>query len=922
MPEYIWYIGFAISIAFALSSSILIGRRIFKTGVEHFSSRILIISSIIDASLCGLLFLLQGTTELYRIITSGSFSVDKFVIAAVFLVIPGKIIWNYFAIQGKLIAKFHLKPYGTDTFSDGIASLCKTMGVSTPTILSSHLIDSPFVFGLRSSKAILAIPKSWRHLNNSRQQIQLLHELAHIRNHDIGFLAWSNACLRDLRFLFIVLPALIFYSYFAGYSYTISSISLYLACSFILFVMLRYVVRKRETLADMTAALLIRSGKVGDVISQHEIHTIESNINSGQTVKPKLTDTIQRWLTDKTLFAKKQRLWKTSLWIFNFFHASHPSNSERIRAISTQNDIPQQPASPLGDSFWAGTALGLLGVVVGIGSYWFAVFIQEPSEETGFVRLPFEVYGMISTIPMGFLAIFLSLPVLSSLRLPTLNRQFFLLLLTRYAVALAGACLTCPLILIAGAFNQDVLLLLVTCVLWYVFITAFGLGVNSIVISSWVTIRYQQSSHIAELRKGILAFGLFMIVVFGLISVGGILINNEMTFYGINVVFSTIGGGAFVSLAVRGSRFSETEQYIITCAPFLVYRLEGKWFKTLVWAIHSFYITALLLVFASLIYFATYFVFGKILYNLDSTLGIFIAGGACCTAIVMLERYGISRISERKRSKIHNLHHCLKMLSIPVDSQARKKINKVAASYDLGTEGTRNRALNLTMHDAYEVVSLILDDPNQNGKIDHISKWVLNCQQSAGFGLWPTSSPRLYSTYQAISILREFNLLDKCDPDLHISWIKTLQQTDGSFKGPWSKRAAWEDTFYAVKSLDILGSSLDPEKAHLCRTWCSEILSEKGVKENRPDIIYPSFGALTALGTVDDCLLQLVSDWFSSAVEELLLTNISLNYENVHFSVMVYDLLNTNSKIPFQQLTLLTERICTALEAELADIHI
>lgn len=126
MPEYVWYIGFAISLVFALSSSILIGRRIFKTGIEHFSSRILIVSSIINASLCGLLFLLQGITELYRIITSTSFSLDQFIFPAVFLVIPSKIIWNYFAIQRKLVAKFHLKPYGIGAFAASVNSLCKT----------------------------------------------------------------------------------------------------------------------------------------------------------------------------------------------------------------------------------------------------------------------------------------------------------------------------------------------------------------------------------------------------------------------------------------------------------------------------------------------------------------------------------------------------------------------------------------------------------------------------------------------------------------------------------------------------------------------------------------------------------------------------------------------------------------------------
>ncbi len=59
MSECAWNIGFAISLIFAISSSLLIGRKVFRTGVEHFSSRILIFSTIIDASLCSLLFLFQ-----------------------------------------------------------------------------------------------------------------------------------------------------------------------------------------------------------------------------------------------------------------------------------------------------------------------------------------------------------------------------------------------------------------------------------------------------------------------------------------------------------------------------------------------------------------------------------------------------------------------------------------------------------------------------------------------------------------------------------------------------------------------------------------------------------------------------------------------------------------------------------------------
>ncbi|MCK5225203.1 MAG: hypothetical protein KAQ89_00645 [Planctomycetes bacterium] len=922
MPEYIWNIGFAVSLVFTVSFCILIARRVFKSGVEHFSSRILILSGIINTCLCGLLFLSQGIYEVIRISISDSIRLSQFLIPFVFIAVPARILWNYFSIQKKPVTHYNLQPCTTKEVNTKIAAICKTMGINPPSILSSGIVHSPFVFGHRSSKAILAIPERWLNSNGSRQYIQLLHELSHIRNHDVGFLAWSNACLQDLRLLFMLLPALIIYSYFFGYSYTIPSISLYLACSFILFVMLRYVIRKRESLADMTASMLIESGKVKDVITSQETYTAILDTNARRKSNPKFTDKIQRWLSDKAMFSKRKKTWKALLKFFNFFNLLHPTISSRVIKINSHNAITQQFSSSLGDSFWAGVSLGLLGVIIGLSSYWFAVFIQKPAEDLGFVRLPFNVYGMISPIPLGFLAIFLALPTWSAVKGPILNRHLFLPLLARYATALAGACLACPLILMAGTVDQDVLLLLAIYILWYIFITAFSFGINVILVSLWVTIRYLQSSHTAELRKAIWSFVLFAIAIFSLILVGCVLINNDMGFHGSNVIFSTIAGGAFVSLTGRGARFSETEQYVILCAPFLVYRFEGKWYKILVYAMCSFYTTALLFIFAPLIYLAIDITLGNLFQNIDSTLGIIIAVAASCAVMVLLERNGLKRISEHKRSKINILCHCLKLLSIPINTNDIKRINEVINSYDLKIRGGRIRKSNLTMHNAYEIISITQDDTSQSKTLAHVSKWVLKCQTEGGFGLWPTSSPRLYSTYQAISILRDVELLDKCNADMHISWIKTLQQPDGTFKGSWSERDPWQDTFYAVKSLSILGTSLDPDKAKLCKNWCNGILTNEGLKSDKPDIIFYCFGVLIALGKVDDEISKLVSDWLSSKIEELLLTNISLDYENVHFIIMTYNLFDGQLNISSEPVNLLRDRIQMALSAELAGIRI
>lgn len=923
MPESVWNIGFAISLVFALSSSILIGRRIFKTGIEYFSSRILIVSSIIDVSLCGLLFLLQGTTELYRITTSTSLSIDQFIVPVVFFVIPGKIIWNYFAIQRKTVATFHLKPSGNNVLTARVDSLCKIMGICPPMLLSSQLITSPFVFGHRSDKAILAVPANWQSLNKHYQHIQLLHELAHIRNHDIGFLAWSNACLRDLRFLFMFLPALLMYCYFGGYRDTIPSVGLYLACSFFLFVMLRYVIRKRETLADMTAALLTKSGDISNVISEQEIHAIESHRTSAKTAKPKLTDKIQQWLTDKALFSTQQGLWKTLLRLFNFFHTFHPSNVERIRTISARNDLTPQPVSLLGDSFWAGITFGLLGVIIGLGGYWLSMFTQNPRDNTEILRLPFKIYGLAAPLALGFWVIFLTLPYWSSFRNPRLDGTFLLSQLKSQSIALAGACLTCPVVLTAGISDRNVHILTAMCTLWYIFIVFFGFAISIVSVFLWITIRYLQSSQSVNLKKGFWTLAPFTIIVFGFVIMGMGLMNNFLVFQGTNLIFSTFIGVVIFLLAIGYSRFSEKDKYFILCFFRFIFLIEGKNLK---WIGRIFDIAgcpSLLIGFGLPVYLAIDLIFAETLKNISVRSGLLFLIISSCAILVIIRTRDIRRVRESKRTKVYRLSHCLQLLSKPPGTQLREKMNRIIATYAFTNCSRLRKKCNLTVNDAYEYMRLISNDKSQENLISQPLSWILQCQQSGGFGLWPGSSPRLSSTYQAISTLNEKKALKKCDTQKHISWVQKFQQPDGSFKGPWSKRDAWEDTFFTIRSLFLLGSSLPPDKAKHCENWTRSTLIKEGIEGNRADVIYYCLSILDALNKLDNETINVILNWLPSKIEELLLANIALNYESVHYTIMIYKMLCSHRErlIDNESITLLTERIYAALKAELADIH-
>ena len=111
---------------------------------------------------------------------------------------------------------------------------------------------------------------------------------------------------------------------------------------------------------------------------------------------------IRRWLLDKAMFSKKQKLWKFLLAIFNFFHSLHPDRIDRLKTIASVKSMwdKVQVSSP-GSSFWAGISLGLLGVIVGLGGYWLSVFTQNLQDNTEILHLPFNMYGLAAPAGCG-----------------------------------------------------------------------------------------------------------------------------------------------------------------------------------------------------------------------------------------------------------------------------------------------------------------------------------------------------------------------------------------------------------------------------------------------------------------------------------------------------------------------------------------
>ena len=913
MSDFVAVPAFFLSIALTLFFAILIGRKLFKTGVEHFSSRMLILTGIFNAFLCiGLLF--SQTVSNSSISTFG-----RLFTGLLTTLIPVRIFWNYLTLPKNITTQFNLKPHSSDAVTSTITSLSKSMEIVPPMIFSSDSIRAPFVFGRHSSKASLAISDQWHGFDNSRSYTILLHELAHIRNHDIGFLAWSQAYTKDLKCLLIVFPTLITLGYVLQYQQITSSLCIYLSCLLALFGLLKYTLRKREYLADMTAALLIESGHLEQTISFHTVESLNRHVNSTQGHKAKLGDRVYRWLTDKAMFSKYPRRWTVALQILTFFRVSHPERSKRIENASSVNKKIANPQVTLGDSFWAGITLGFLGVAIGLCGYWLSGPMQYASEAIDCFQLSYTLYGLAAPMAVGFWVVFVTLPFWASLCNPNLDKTFFKSLLKRHGVAFVTACIISLLILTADPTQANFKILCVLCILWQVLITLMGFCVSIVSVFLWNITRYFQASTVKNIKKSLWTFVPLLIVSPGGTFLGMRWINNDRVFQGANLLFSTLVAIVFFLKVVGRSRFSEPDHYMtLSCLRF-TYRIEGnnflRWNKLIDMVVYPLFLLFPIL----LLYSGIFLLFRDTFEDLSirSAIISLIIIGCIILVLIQLSERGNSRIA--RRQKIYRLFYCLKLLSKPQTTKTLNIINRVAESY--GLRGNKlKKPLNLTTQDVHELYQLA--EGNCSELFEKTVKWVLLCQLPGGFSLWPQSSPRLVSTYRALSILKDSNRLDSINSSKHVSWIQSYQQPDGSFKGPWSKRNIWEDTFFAAQSLNILKASLEAKQAEQCHQWCHRILLD-GIAKDRADMVYYSVGSLNALNCLDEDTKHTISNWLSEKTEKLLLANIGLNYENVHFTVMAYDILNQTTPLPSMapQIQLLTNRIQVALNAELEDIR-
>lgn len=920
MSGYSFYI-FSIS-AWTVSIAVwyVVGRGVFKAGIEHYSSRILLLSSIINVGLCSILLCMQAAIIFMHAFEFGRIRLPHLIIALSFLILPARSVWNLVMVRKRFIKHFHLEHCDSRNITSSVLSLASTTGIRPPAIVSSTRVAVPFVFGLNSNDTFLAIPDQWEDLACDSRRVMILHELGHIRNRDVGFLTWAFSFVRDLRWLLWIVPLVAVICVFLGAAHMTSMCILYMACLIILYMLFRHVIRKREGLADLTAAMLIQVGKIDETFTDLQ-YAAPGLHRSASYARARLFRRIGNWLWDKAMFGQSRWFWKGLYIIHDFFASTHPTASSRTNAIINRFESARQSSLGKGECFWAGLSLGLLAVIVSLGGFWWAKYLLGYQTYEDIMLVPYELFLLAGAPAIGFVALLFVLPAWASLQAVAPRRKILVSLLTRYLIGFLGGCSICPLILVEGWMLLEIRALAVLSVIWLIFIFGFGLGANVVLLVLWLQFRYWLREFLVDLVWLLYCCGIGVGLVTACFTLGFVFVLKGNVVVGTNLLVSMILGLLTLSLLIRGSSVSGTDQYAVFKMGPLVYRCQGKnfrWFGPLLGS-GSFILLGFVpagIAFSCL----SLFLFFRV-NAMDNFLGLVIAAIVGCCVLLLLGWRWSKCITQTRLQKVYTLYSSLRILGTKASSALPGIRSIVNAYFGRSQSSTDLAPKAMTSRQVFAVASLTNNEQCPEAAAG-IIRWLEACRTEPGFGPWPGSTTRLSSTYHCLYALQRMNALHVIDDNRLVCWLKSLQRPEGCFRGIWSKRPLWEDTFLAAGSIDILGSALEPDRRESCQLWIRNTLDSHGIRKHRMDVVYYCMGTLDAIKKLDDEITENVANWLLPEIDQLLLSNISHNSENVLCVLRVYDILHKHGKMSLspEKHTLLVDRIAVALDAELLGI--
>jgi hypothetical protein len=700
-----------VSCAIAALICLVIGGNVRKSGLEHYSSRILLFSAIINTAVCNTILLLMGIYGLWAIREASQLDLLHFVMIVPLFVLPVRSIWNFFTTAKRLQKQLDLQPIETDQLQKVTHSLSTMMEITCPVILSSPLVTTAIVFGHSSKKVFLAVPANWPSAIDYRQRAVLCHELAHIRNKDVGFLTWSFAFLADLRWLLILFPIITIVSSFTKVELLLAANTLYLVCLIILWLLTRSVLRKRELLADQTVAMLMESGKIAEAMNEQQ-----SSLSSGLHVNLRasksstIINRIRNWLADKALFAERRNFWELTSKVFDTVYSKHPSFIERLKGIKNGDRIGSVFSVRFAESFWAGVSVGLLGVLIALGGLWFGRYFLKLQDYEEIVKIPYDLYGVVGPLAIGVVALLFVLPGWSSIKAIVPTGKRLISLLCRYLIGLLGAAIVSLLILIGGWPYIEVKVLCVLNIIWAFFILLFSLGVNIVMLVLWLQNRYFSSHFFTDLRWAMYSEVLGICTVVAGFVIALVIFLRGAVILGSSIFLSMLAGAFTLTIVAGHSNISGTEQYAIFVIGSWVYRYEGRNFKYWAPLIGSSGFALLCYIPAAVIFVIIYTVTRLYVESLDNFVALVLLGIIGCSVLVILSQRWSKCINEVRRHKICSLCESLALLERNIYADSKKVIDRLLDVYTVADKThPSEEARILTTQNIFELTRLVTE---------------------------------------------------------------------------------------------------------------------------------------------------------------------------------------------------------------------
>ncbi len=914
-----------VSTAVAAWIGLHVARSIHSAGVEHYSGRILILAAITNTAIVALMLLLLSAAALRTALTPGGFHVADLTLGILLLILPVRAVWNYIKTPVRIIRPLGLTPIRIKEHRIEVAAVASAMGGAEPSILSSPRCRMPFVFGRDSKHTHLALPDTWNTVDASSRFIMLCHELAHIRNRDVGFLTWSAAFLNDLKWALLLSPIVMALSLLGGQAHLPRAAVLYVACLLILWILTNTVVRSRELLADATVAMLIDSGEIARTLDEILLAP-ETGLHLRDTGSSGVISRITDWVADKAMFSRHAAFWKPMARFAEMALATHPSVSVRRQAIHRGRTATADSVVDKGQAFWAGLTLGVLAVLIALGGFWTGKYILGWDDDEQIVLLSYRCWGSIAPLAATFIALFFVLPAWSALRPHVPTGRNLARFLVQYLYGFLGACCVLPLILLGGWSQIEIRMLSVLSIMWVLVVLTTGLVINIVMLSLWLSLRYRRRSFLINLAWILYSCGMGIVAIFCYFACGLVLMSGGQTLAGGSLVFGLLIGLAIFMATSKESGVSGRDQYMVIASPQVLIALEGRAYRRWSPLAGSLHMIGMCLVPATVVSAVIYKVANRTLGHIEdpTTAVILLLLLLGCSIFLFLDRRWPRRMHQVCRQKICALVEAQILVENGLSAKSSRSLDRVMEILHVQYDRRRSFGVTIT-HKVFELAVLVSYSERSGHWIrQHARQWALDCETSAGFGVWPSSGPRLSSTYQCLQVLQKTGGIQLSDPNHHVAWIRGLQTSDGSFRGPWSHRPRWEDTFHAVAALNMLGSVLDSAAKDRCLEWVGRTLTREGMDKGQLDAFHHCLAAADALQGMDEDLLRTASRWLSLELDRLLLTHVAHNAENIHHAVCAYHVLRERgaSVSHPEQIALLAERINDALEAELAALRI